>query len=426
MCDQLAIAIQNLDVESVLELILKGAPVNVSVANRTPLFRALDNIHDSQKNRQIAHLLVYAGANTNEESGTDNETPLINAVKNDLNDIIDFLIQFGADVNHITARDETALIAAVVDGTDYQIAHLIQAGADVNIPIRETPLTCAILNGFERCADLLIQANPNLNYIPEYGKHSLLTACGYTAHPDVARLLLLRGAKVNLSRPIIDTVGDNFPDYDEDFDPEVYMLLFTAGEQLAYFDNTKLFLCDFVKTKRVWFLQQAVTPQMLTTDIRQHVLHLEQNHLYRKAYTEIEESGMTLMALCRHQIRKHLLSVGNENLFHRIPKLGLPVLLQRFLLFNILLDESGMTLKGLCRDQIRKHLSSMRNEHLLFSIRKLGLPEALQEFLLFEISSNKKKAPNKDPDGMMILAHRLDEEPTGEPLPDYPPSCFVQ
>ena len=45
------------------------------------------------------------------------------------------------------------------------------------------------------------------------------------------------------------------------------------------------------------------------------------------------------MYLCREAIRKHLLQMSPVNLFVQIPQLGLPTLLQEYLLFNVALDD---------------------------------------------------------------------------------------
>lgn len=240
---------------------------------------------------------------------------------------------------------------------------------------QESLLMCAIMDGRSQRAKQLIQEGSSVDCVSEKTKHSLLTACEYTGNPTVARLLLRQGAKVNLSRPRIETKG-NFPGYHETFNAEVYMLLCSAGEKLAYLSNAKLFFADFVKTKRIWFLQQAVTTQMLTTEIRNHVFQLEDNHLYRKVYTRVEQFGMSLQSLCKHRIRGHLLDVGSENLFRRIPR--------------------------------------------------LNLPKPLEHFLLLEISLDLHDGDNSQNDLRAVpLKDRLDEE-ASDTVPDYHVSCFVQ
>ena len=49
---------------------------------------------------------------------------------------------------------------------------------------------------------------------------------------------------------------------------------------------------------------------------------------------------MTLLNLCREAIRKHLLQMSpHENLFGRVPRLGLPSIITNYLLYDQTLDE---------------------------------------------------------------------------------------
>ena len=46
------------------------------------------------------------------------------------------------------------------------------------------------------------------------------------------------------------------------------------------------------------------------------------------------------MEICRSAIREHLLGINlNENLFFRVPRLGLPKLLCNYLLFDVHIDD---------------------------------------------------------------------------------------
>ena len=51
-------------------------------------------------------------------------------------------------------------------------------------------------------------------------------------------------------------------------------------------------------------------------------------------YLELPEE-MTLRHLCRESIRKHLLQISKMNLLVRVPKLGLPSKMTRYLLYEI-------------------------------------------------------------------------------------------
>ena len=52
------------------------------------------------------------------------------------------------------------------------------------------------------------------------------------------------------------------------------------------------------------------------------------------------EQDHTLKGACRETIRKHLLELNpHEHLFYRVPAIGLPAVVTRFMLFGLSLDE---------------------------------------------------------------------------------------
>ncbi len=50
--------------------------------------------------------------------------------------------------------------------------------------------------------------------------------------------------------------------------------------------------------------------------------------------TEEEVQWLSLLFQCRRAIRRHMMEVSRVNLFYRVPKLGLPTMLQDFLLYD--------------------------------------------------------------------------------------------
>ena len=50
---------------------------------------------------------------------------------------------------------------------------------------------------------------------------------------------------------------------------------------------------------------------------------------------------LNLKHLCRETIRKQLIQLSPVNLFHRVPKLGLPPLLARYVLYSVSLDAAA-------------------------------------------------------------------------------------
>ena len=54
---------------------------------------------------------------------------------------------------------------------------------------------------------------------------------------------------------------------------------------------------------------------------------------------KFEKERLQLKHMCRDRIRKHLIILDpNENLFGRIPELGLPSVLTEYLLYNMSLE----------------------------------------------------------------------------------------
>ena len=67
---------------------------------------------------------------------------------------------------------------------------------------------------------------------------------------------------------------------------------------------------------------------------------LEQHRLIDYLQETGSDEGISLMSLCRMAIRRHLVRVRSENLFHTVPRLepDLPQTLPEYLLFNVSLD----------------------------------------------------------------------------------------
>ena len=62
----------------------------------------------------------------------------------------------------------------------------------------------------------------------------------------------------------------------------------------------------------------------------------------RKVKKELNQDlELNLIHLCRAAIRKHLLQTNSVNLLYRVPRLGLPKLLQKFMLYNISLEDDN-------------------------------------------------------------------------------------
>ncbi|XP_054656781.1 ankyrin repeat and SOCS box protein 13-like isoform X1 [Dunckerocampus dactyliophorus] len=166
--------------------------------------------------------LLLAGANVN--SSKFHETALHHAARLDKPDMIELLVDFGANV-HTTDNlgkkpveystpasppydclrfyescwsERTEVHKAASLGQASQLQHLIHSGASVNIVAVDsiTPLHEACLHGHTQCVRLLLDAGAQVDARNVDGSTPLCDACS-VGSLDCVRLLLEYGAKVN-------------------------------------------------------------------------------------------------------------------------------------------------------------------------------------------------------------------------------------
>ncbi len=111
----------------VVKLLLKhGAEINAQDSNgRTPIYTAI-----MEGRTQLAALLIKHGA------AFDSDVLLDQAVANNVidRDIVRFLVESGANINHLNTNGSTPLIEAIGRDNRVLVKHLISQGADVNMP----------------------------------------------------------------------------------------------------------------------------------------------------------------------------------------------------------------------------------------------------------------------------------------------------
>jgi len=158
-------------------------------------------------NTTIAKFLIDHGANVNypEDWGPLHEASMYNI------EMVKLLLARGANVNGGTGKHEPALYAAIRGGHRDIVELLIQHGADVNAKNKTwrrvyTPLQRAAITGRTEAVKLLLEAGANISVKDDRGQtllHLILDMRNsdynqYRLSKDTLELLLIKGADVNL------------------------------------------------------------------------------------------------------------------------------------------------------------------------------------------------------------------------------------
>jgi ankyrin repeat protein len=141
---------------------------------------------------EIVELLLEKGANVN-QARQDGKTALMLAILFGKIQIIELLLEKGANVNQADQYGDTALIEAAANGNIEIVKLLLEKGAKVNKANKdgETALMLAILFGKIQIIELLLEKGANVNQADQDGKTALMKAiiCGQT---QIFELLLKR------------------------------------------------------------------------------------------------------------------------------------------------------------------------------------------------------------------------------------------
>jgi len=127
-------------------------------------------------------------------------TSLGTAVAFDLVDIVQGLLEQGADVNAKIKNQSTPLHDAAKRGLPQMVSILLKMGADVTAKDRDgaSPLHVAAGAGHHSVVLLLLDAGADCNVqVQKWGMKSPLNYAAESGHIEVARILIQRGADVN-------------------------------------------------------------------------------------------------------------------------------------------------------------------------------------------------------------------------------------
>ncbi|KAJ7323268.1 ankyrin repeat-containing domain protein [Mycena albidolilacea] len=191
-------------------LIKKGADVNAPPGTHGTALEAASTVFSFDPNdhpvsldrnlpkQAIIRLLIENGADVNANGGI--ALQLASSQGND--DMVQFLIHLGADVNLNSFRFGTALLAATFKGHESTVRLLLESNADANAEdnILRTGLALLVASqaGHESVIRLLISLGADVNALLEAPVGTALQAASIGGHEYAARLLIENGADVNM------------------------------------------------------------------------------------------------------------------------------------------------------------------------------------------------------------------------------------
>ena len=271
-------------VECVEHALAAGANVNgMNTRLWTPLMVASNRGH-----ADCVNVLIKAGADANKKYSCNTrhhrytaDTALILAAEGGHDKCLVYLIEAGANVNVRTKGGFTALMYASKAGFHETVNILIKAGADVNMANRnlDTALILAVQSGSSKSVNILIKAGADVNYMAL----NLLALAAVSRNVTSMKLLFRAGIPINTGKPNALLQYITFTKLGNKMDKMIFRTLCASGECIGG-----------RKTK------------------------------------------LDLKAQCRRAIRKHLLDLDpHTHLFDRVQRLGLPKLLQRYLVYNV-------------------------------------------------------------------------------------------
>ena len=120
------------------------------------------------------------------------DTLLLQAVRTDMPELIDYLIQRRARLNNRNRHGETALSIAAFTGKMPYVQKLVEAGAELNF-YGWPPLSYAAFNGHAEVVDYLLKRGAEIDAKTQNGATALYLAAR-NGHLEVVKLLLSKDA----------------------------------------------------------------------------------------------------------------------------------------------------------------------------------------------------------------------------------------
>ena len=344
----LTVATENRHTECVNILLKVGAVVNFSTKDgKTPVMLASLCGHI-----ECLQLLIEAEADVNRRT-QNNNTALGYATEKGYGECVKLLIKAGADVDMEASDGYTPVHIAAIEGQDECIRLLIEAEADVNISTKDghTSLMLSAGNGYSQCTKLLIEAGADVNKT-DTKSGTALTYSATMARDSISETLIKAGAHVNVinytgSTPLM-LAARKMP---ENLSMQVLnctRLFLRAGAHVNILDvygrnalQDRIFTAgNHSPHQDICMLLYAAGETIDGTTVDGMRENSAFEHVPVPDYLLHKNLKLDLRHLCREAIRKHLLVLDpHQHLFYRVPRLGLPSSLSRYLLFDIELGD---------------------------------------------------------------------------------------
>ena len=195
-------AVVNGNLDMVKALVEAGADINFKGGNGdltglTPLITAA-----ATGKEDVARYLVSWGAKLDEVDDQGNSAAGAAVATNNVR-ILKLLGDAGANLRQLQGSNRSPLIslaAKSVEAGDEMVQYLIRKGADVNQEDGDgdTPLFYAAVTGNTRVADLLLRAGADIDHLNNEYKITALYAAVAQEKSETAQFLIKKGANVNL------------------------------------------------------------------------------------------------------------------------------------------------------------------------------------------------------------------------------------
>ena len=158
-----------------------------------------------RNNSSDAIELIKRGMDVNTVDRAGN-TLLIQSMRRDVPELVDYLMQRRARLNTRNRNGETALSMAAYAGKFAYVKRLVEAGAEVNF-YGWPPLSYAAYNGHLEIVDYLLKRGAEIDATTANGSTALFFAARF-GHVDVIKLLLKNKADPTIVNENGDTAVD--------------------------------------------------------------------------------------------------------------------------------------------------------------------------------------------------------------------------